>query len=142
MSATDDRKTRSDNRSNHLSAAEITRRASGPVITLTPEQIAAMDPSKPTDTKPPPIDYGKEQLEARAKLSFPEQAEAIRRANSILTSDVLLAIEKGSRDPDTIALHKHCASVAKSFMAEERQGGDGRDPSQMTDAEIAKKLGR
>lgn len=138
----DDRALRFDNRSNHLSSQEVTRRKSGDVIRLTPEEITTMDPKRPTQRNITAEENAAQLARART-TTFADQKIEIERLNAILLARVGAQIEKNQGDPDKHAAQlARCAGITKQFLAEERQQGDSRDPSQMTDEEIRQRLGR
>jgi hypothetical protein len=112
-----DRWTRTDNRTRH--DGKENHDLNGPVISLDPTTMKPRTNVTAEDQAVKNDDLG--------KLSFDEQKEAIRRANSILLARTLSAIEAGKTDDSTINALGKVSTIAKQWMTEERQGGKGID---------------
>lgn len=86
----------------------------------------------------------KEALDRAGALSWVEQKEQIRRANSILLSSVLAKIENGNALPeeDVVGQLQKCSNVARQWTSEERAGGGNSGGEEPTDAELMKRRGR
>lgn len=84
----------------------------------------------PSDEQIAAREAAKKALDAAGALSFDEQKEQVRRANSILLSRVLHKIETGIAEEgeDLTAQLAKCSSIAKQWAAEERQAGGASDP--------------
>lgn len=74
-------------------------------------------------------------LQELGQLSWIEQAEEIRRGNSILLGRTLAGIDAGKDDTETYANLARCSTVAKTWTVEERQGGP--DLSKLSTEELA-----
>lgn len=99
----------------------------GPVLKLTKEEIAKMDPNKPT----PPRRFGTD-----ASLDWPEQLDQIKRACSKAVtrlSSMLDMAAEGEEISDIVLAMQRCQAMALKSMGGE---GDGGEP---TDAELLRK---
>ena len=127
------RAVRGDNRRNHLSDAEKTRRASSPVRILTPEEITTMDPKKPTETKRIVVDElprepdTVEQTKAQILAAVQSTARALHRK---ATKELQLLDEKELQSLNTISL------ILERIG---KQSGP-LDPSKLSDEEIERRL--
>lgn len=110
-----------------------------------PAPVVDLDPAtmKPKERRNVTAEETKAAVEAQAALSFEQQKDAVRRANSILLARTLAKIESGDSSEGTINALAKCSNVAKQWTQEERQGGKGPgdDPDKLTDEEINRRLG-
>ncbi len=122
---------RADNRRNHISDAEKTRRASSPVRTLTPEEITAMDLAKPTPTKRIVVD----EL-PRVQDSVAQSKAQILEA---VQSTVRALHRKATRELQLLD-DKELASLNTISLILDRLDDTPFDPKKLSDEEIEKKL--
>lgn len=102
----------------------MVRSLNGPVLKLTKEEIAKMDPNKPT----PPRRFGTD-----ASLDWPEQLETIKRACSKAVTRLAAMLDGAAEGQEigdiVLALQRTQAIAIKSMGGE----GAGEEP---TDAEL------
>jgi hypothetical protein len=129
------RRFRKDDRVNHRGADP--EHPPGPVVHLQLEDDGALVPRvKVTEQDQAAL------LAAQSALTWAEQAECVRRLNSILISRIIRTVEDGRTPPELIAgaLVK-LSDIAKKWTAEERAAGATKDPADMTDEELARRAG-
>ena len=120
----DPRRLRTDGRKRHDGVDDDPTHQPGPVVSIDPA----------TD-KPRRNVTAEDQATANellGKLTFEEQKDAIRKANSILLARTLAKIEAGATDESTFNALAKASNIAKQWTQEERQGGDKVDYDKLT----------
>lgn len=125
----------------------VSRKLSGPVIRLDPTTMQPIDVTAP---RPARINVTAKEAHskktkdgiaraAQGSLSWEEQRENIRRANSILLARAISKIDAGSEDNETKADLARCSAIAKAWTVEERNAPDA-DLTNVPTADLMKAL--
>jgi hypothetical protein len=144
----DPRRYRKDDRERH--DGKVSRKLSGPVIRLDPATMQPIDPLQQISQRynvtaaddKAKAEAKRKEIDALGALTFDQQKEAIRRANSVLLARTLAAVEGGAADEATITALAKCSTIAKQWTTEERQQGGTGDPAKMSDDEIRRALAK
>lgn len=126
----------------------VSRKLSGPVIRLDPTTMQPYDSTNPP--KPARLNItDKDGIKKKARntkqknklgaLSWKEQAEEIRRVNSLRLGRVISKIDAGIDDEKDRAEFDRCSDTAKKWTVEERNTLE-TDPTKLTDEQLKKVL--
>jgi hypothetical protein len=90
----------------------------GPVKQLTREELAVMQPNRPTSLA---ADLENATQRSYAAMSWQEQSEAIRRLSGKVLAHIAALIDSGNIDDSTVSQLSKVSSMAKGWVSVEEQ---------------------